>query len=293
MRALWSGLKFSVAVWLVVSSADAAPITAKAKIDVIDQVRVPAQEEGVLKRVIAQRGQEVAAGEILAEVDDTLIQLQAHVAGQELKVAKQRFDDDVSIRYAQKAADVYRADYIRLLQANQREPGVVPEAEIQLAKLRWEQYVLQAEKSEYERIIAGLEMNVSKAKLDAAEEHIKRSKIPAPWDGVVAESIRFEGDWVKPGDQILRMIRVNRVRVISAVKIAEHRPQDINGQPVTVRVDLPGGPETFEGTITNCASLVETNNEFLVWADLDNRKKNGSWILLPGMWATMTIEPRQ
>jgi len=89
------------------------------------------------------------------------------------------------------------------------------------------------------------------------------------------------------------MIRVNRVRVISAVKIAEHRPQDINGQPVTVRVDLPGGPETFEGTITNCASLVETNNEFLVWADLDNRKKNGSWILLPGMWATMTIEPRQ
>ncbi|NLE38534.1 MAG: HlyD family efflux transporter periplasmic adaptor subunit [Pirellulaceae bacterium] len=288
-----SGLVFSVAVSLVASSAGAAPITARAKVDFIEQARVPAQEEGVLKRVIAQRGQEVAAKDVLAEIDDKLIQLQARVAGEELKVAKQRFDDDVSIRYAKKAADVYRADYIRLLQANQREPGVVPEAEVQLAKLRWEQYILQAEKSEYEQIIAGLEMNVSQAKLDAAQEHIQRSRITAPWDGVVTELIRFEGDWVKPGDPILRMVRVNRVRVICGVKIAEHRPQDINGRPVTVRVDLPGATEIFKGTITNTASTVESNNEFLVWADLENRKKDGSWVLLPGMWATMTIEPRQ
>lgn len=293
MRVVLRNLAAPMTLLIVASLAQAGLIIKNdATVDFIDEARVPAQEEGVLEVVSVQQGQEVREGDVLAKIDDTLVQLQLKVAGEELKVAEQRFKDEISIEYARAAARVYYADYNRLKEANMEVGGVVSDAEVELAGLKYKQYVLQAKKSKYEQIISGLEMNVSQAKLDAAKEHIERSKIKAPWDGVVDEMIRYKGDWVKPGDPIVHMVRMDRLRVTCSVEIDRYRPQDIKGRPVTVRVDRPGGPKIFKGTITNWSPLVGSDNKFKVWTDLDNPKVNGFRILMPGMWATMTIETR-
>ena len=60
----------------------------------------------MLLEVLAQDGQQVEAGEVLARIDDTLTQLQKNVAEKELEVAIKRSQDQVSVDYARAAADV-------------------------------------------------------------------------------------------------------------------------------------------------------------------------------------------
>jgi len=295
MRILSTMFLTFAAVLAVVAPARAETITVKnATVYFIEDARVPAQEEGILREVSARDGQPVAKGDVLAQIDDTLVKLQHDVANAELAVAKRKSEDDIGIRYAKKAAAVNRADYIRLREANERLHGTVPQADIELARLKWDQFELQAEKSLSDQIIAGLEMKVSEAKMTAAEEHIARSQIKAPWEGVVYRVLRFTGDWVKPGDPVLHMIRMDKLRITCEINALKYSRQDVIGQPVTVRVALPGGStETFTGRIAHCSPMIEANDVFHAWTELDNRKRDGQWLLWPGMWAEMTVETKR
>ncbi|HLA83805.1 MAG TPA: HlyD family efflux transporter periplasmic adaptor subunit [Thermoguttaceae bacterium] len=257
----------------------------------IEDARVPAQEEGVLRELFVGDGQPVAKDAVLAQVDDTLVKLQHNVANAELAVARRKSEDKISVIYAKRAADVYKKDYERMRDSNARLPGTVPQADIELARLKWDQYDLQAEKSEFDRVNAEYEMKVSEAKMAAAEEHIKRSQILAPWDGVVDRVVRFTGDWVKPGDPILRMIRMDKLRVTGEIDARQYRREDVIGRPVTVQVELTKGVyQTFTGRITDGSHMIEANNAFHVWTEIDNPRRGNDYLLQPGMWAKMTIE---
>jgi multidrug resistance efflux pump len=291
---------FAVAIVALAASpaTPAEPIVKKdATVNFIEDARVPAEEEGILTEVLAKDGQEVAKGQVLAKIDQKLVELQRDVAQAEFVVAQRRSQDYISIDYANKAAAVFRADYERKLNINVKMSGVISKAEIEQARLQWEQYILQAQKSEFERGIAELDMKVSEAKRKAAQEHIERSNIVARWNGVIDRVARFTGDWVKPGDPILRMYRMDRVRVTCNIDAFKYTPQDVDGQGVTVTVTLPGNVvETFQSRVERCSSSVDLNDTFQVWTELDNRRAGGRpdgyWILRPNMIVTMTIQTK-
>lgn len=260
-------------------------------VSLVDEAQVPAQEEGVLKEVLAQDGQQVEANQVIARIEDTLSILQKNVAVAELEVANRRAQDRISIRYAQASADVLKRDYWRLVEANQKVPGTKPQAEIDMANLKYVEANAQAEKQEFELGIAALEAKVKEASLKAAEEHIVRREIKAPWAGVVDRMIRHTGDWVKPGDPLLRLLRLDKLRVKCHLNAASTAPSDAADRPVAIVVKLARGQSaTFQGKVTGVSPIVDSNGDFLVWAEVDNRKENGFWLLRDGMKADMTIE---
>ncbi len=259
-------------------------------VSLIEEAQVPAQESGELMAVIARDGQQVSAGEVLARIDDKLTKLELDVRKTELDVAVKRSQDMVSIKYAEAAAAVFKADYWRMVNSNKKVPGSVPKAEIEKAHLQYEQYRLQMVKSEFELEIAALEVKVSQAQVDAAQMHITRREIKAPWDGIVDEVHRHTGDWVNPGDPVLRLVRMDHLRIKASLSAYEHAPHEVAGRPVTVLVKLAhGATETFTGKIAGVSPLVDGNNQFLVWAAIANKKLNGYWTLRAGMEVVMTI----
>ncbi len=272
-------------------TARAAPVVfPNSLVSLIEETQVPAQESGELLAVIARDGQQVSAGEVLARIDDKLAKLELDVRQTELKVAEKRTEDTVSIDYAKAAADVLEVDYWRKVDANKNVPGSVPEADVQKAHLEYEQYRLQIIKSEFELAIAKLEVKVSQAQVDAAKEHIVRCNITAPWDGIVDEVHRHTGDWVKPGDPVLRLVRMDYLRIKASLSVDKYAPHEVIGREVTVLVKLAhGATETFKGKIVGVSPLVDGNNRFLVWAAIENKKLNGYWTLRAGMEAEMTI----
>ena len=271
--------------------ASATSVTRSGLVSLLEESHVAAQESGVLKEVLAQDGQQVAAGQRLALIDPTLAILERNVRETELHVARKRAKDTISVDYARSAAKVYERDYLRKLEANRRVSGSVPKAEIELANLQHEQYRLQTKKSEFELEIAALEVKVSEATLEAAEEHVRRREITAPWDGIVEKVARHTGDWVQPGDPVLRLVRMDRLRIKCFLNAAEYAPAEVVGRSVTVVVEglAHAGAEPFHGKVVGASPMVEANNHFLVWAEVENRKHNGYWVLRDGLKATVTI----
>ncbi len=271
-------------------AAAASVVLRDCLVSLIDEAQVPAQESGELLTVIARDGQQVSAGEILARVDGKLAKLELHIRQTELEVAEKRSEDMISIKYAKAAAAVFKADYWRMVDSNKKVPGSVPKAEIEKARLQYEQYRLQMEKAEFEMEIAALEVKVSQAQVEAANQHIIRREIKAPWDGIVDEVHRHTGDWVNPGDPVLRLVRMDHLRIKASLSAADYAPHEVAGRSVTVLVKLAhGASETFTGKIAGVSPLVDGNNQFLVWAAIANKKRNGHWTLRAGMEVEMTI----
>jgi len=258
------------------------------------EARVPAREAGVLVEVRVKEGDAVKAGDLLARIDDLEAQEAYKVARFNWEVAKEEAASDVSVRYAKAAAAVARAEYQAAIVANQRVPGTVPETEINRLRLTWERTMLEIEKAETDRRIAALKVNVKQAEAAMAYENLQRRQILSPLDGIVDEIRGRQGEWVKPGDMVMRVIRLDRLRIEGFINRAEVGPNEVAGKPVTVRVKLARGQEeTFFGRVDFASPTVPAGGQFRVCAEVENRQQNGHWLLGRGMTAEMTIHLTQ
>jgi multidrug efflux pump subunit AcrA (membrane-fusion protein) len=273
----------------VVQAAD--PVLPNCLLALDAEVQVPAQEAGRLLKLPAREGMQVATGDLLAQIDDTIPRMQHAVAQYKLKVAEREAKDDVNIRYASAAADVARADYDQAMDANRRVSGTVPQAEVRQRLLKYREMVLSIEKAEKDRAVAALQAQVADAEVQAAAANLERRRIVAPLDAVVVELTKHEGEWVQAGDPVMRLVRIDRLRVEGFLNAKDYRLAEIQGRPVSVVVKLARGEtQTITGKVVYVKPLIEAGGEFLVRAEVQNIKQNGTWLLSPGLNAEMTIQ---
>lgn len=260
-------------------------------VTLIDEAEVPAQEEGSLLDILVHEGQQVAKEEVLAQIDDRKVRMAENVARYELEAAKAEAENNVNVRYAQAAADVAGAEYQQAMDANRKMPNTHPQAELRRLLLEHRKFTLQIEQSEHELHLAGLTTKVKEAQLEAASTDVDRRKIRAPIDGIVVKRYRRVGEWVRPGDPLLRLVRADRLRIEGYLDATKISPAEVADQPVTIVVALPNGRrESFPGKIVFVSPLVEAGMQFLVHAEVTNRQENGYWLLRPGLPADMTIQ---
>jgi len=259
-----------------------------------EEAQVPAQEAGMLTKILVREGQQVATGELLAQSDDAIPKMQHAVAQFKLKVAEREAQDDVNIRYASAAADVAKADYLQAEEANKKVPGTVPQAEVRQRLLKWREMELSIEKAQKDMAVAALQAKVADAEVQAAAVNLARRRLTAPLDAVVVELTKHEGEWAQAGDPVMRVVRIDRLRVEGFLNAKDYRLAELQNRPVSVAVKLARGQtETFPGKIVYVKPMVEAGGEFLVRAEVQNRKQNGAWVLSPGLNAEMTIELKQ
>jgi membrane fusion protein, multidrug efflux system len=259
-------------------------------IKLVDDVKLPAKEAGVLVYLGVKEGDQVQDKQVLGRVDDEEAQAKKKVAEYALTSAIKRAQDDVDIRYSQKAADKAKADYDELLETNRLQAKAVTDSDVRQAKLDWEKMILSIEKSQRDRELAKYDAYTKKAELSAAELAINLCTIRAPFDGEVVTIYRDQDEWVSPGDPILRIVRLDTMEVEGAVPQKGFDPHEIQGCEVTVEVELARGrKEQTQGRINYVSSMVRLDGKYLVRAEVTNRKEHGRWLLGDGMTAVMTI----
>ena len=98
---------------------------------------------------------------------------------------------------------------------------------------------------------------------------------------------RHQGEWVKPGDTVLRILRIDRLRAEGYIK-AKYLGKVAKGREVRLTVELPqGGEVQLPGKIVLLDPQIEpVNAQLRVWAEFSNPDLQ----LLPGMRAKMTID---
>jgi len=260
-------------------------------VSLIKEASVPAREAGVLTEIPAREGMQVKAGDLLATVDDKLAKQQEMIAEFDWKVAAKQAQNEISVKVAESAAKVAEAEYQEALDANRRIPGTVPPATVRRLYFTAQRAQRQIEQAKFELGVAEMTRDARKAQLDFANFQTNRRKIQCPLPGVVVKVFKQKGEWVNPGDPVLRILWLDKLRVEGFVNVADFPPQKAFGRKVRIRVHSGQGDYTpIESKITFVSPIVEANGDYRVWADIENPKVNGVWTIFPGMTANMELE---
>ncbi len=266
------------------------PVLTGCLVKVDDDIKLPSKEAGVIVHLAVDEGSQVKTGDKLAQIDDSEPQMQKKAANYAWAAAVKKYEDDVEIRYSTKAAEVAKAEHELMEVTNKLAAKAIPLVEVRAKKLEWERSTLAIEKATHEKELAKYDAYTKQTEFDAAEMKIQRRSIVAPFDGEVVGVLRKQDEWVNPGDAILRLVRLDTMRVEGAVEQGEYDPYELQGCEVTVDVEMAHGrKETTKGRITFVSSLVRGDKKYLVRAEIANRQENGHWLLRHGLPATMTI----
>lgn len=129
--------------------------------------------------------------------------------------------------------------------------------------------------------------DVAAARLASMRLLLEKSEVKAPWTGRVASRRVEVGDYASPGQPLIELLQIDRLKVRGAAPAADV-PYLALGSSVTVRVDaFPG--EVFEGQVVRLGAELDPNTRTL---DVDAVLANGDGRLRPGLFGQMRISLR-
>jgi multidrug resistance efflux pump len=256
-------------------------------VTLIEQVELPAKEPGAMAELAVREGDVVERGRRLASIEDDEAKMSLTKAEHELSIARSKADNDVLVRFARKAYEVATAEYRRAQESVEKFRKSVSQTEMDQLRLTAEKAELEIEQAAQEQTVAMLAARQKETELECARLKLERHRLVAPFDGMVVQIKKHRGEWVSPGDAVLRLVRLDRLRV-EAFVAARDVPVDLAGRPATLTVELAGkGPTRFDATVVFVSPEVNpVNGQVLVWAEIENRDLR----LRPGQPATLTIE---
>ncbi len=148
---------------------------------------------------------------------------------------------------------------------------------------------LLAKKSitEQQYLDAVTERDVAMAQLETARLMLEKSRVAAPWPGTVAVRRVEVGDYVVPGQPVVELLEVRRLKV-RAPAPASDVPYLRRGLAAEVRLDVYPG-EVFHGEITCLAAELDPSARTL---DVEVEIPNAGDRLRPGMYARLEIPRR-
>lgn len=245
-------------------------------------------------------------------------------AGLSQRIAAMKAANDVAVRHATKSRDTSKAEFERAVQARKAFEKSISQTEIDRLKLILERNELEIEKAQFEKeladlqqqiessgiaqqdqIVARLRLSVEQAEwqkevdaltrdlksraLEQARLQLARRSIRSPLDGVVVQVYRQRGEWLEPGQRVLRVVRLDRLKVEGFVD-SRTVNSSMRGSPVRVRVQPVDGdkPVIVKGKLVFISPEIDpVNGQVRVWAEVENPDH----LLSPGLPAEMVIDP--
>lgn len=144
-----------------------------------------AEVEGRLVEV-ADSGSRVESGEVVAQIEDTALRLRSRELDGEVTRARARLNH--------LEAELQRFE--RLAQTNSAA-------------------ISQLDQTRNDRDIAASDLEVAQARLEQVEHQIDRTRITAPFSGVVAERRARAGERVNVGSEVLRLVNPDDLEVVA------------------------------------------------------------------------------
>ena len=237
------------------------------------------------------------------------------------QIADRKAENDVSVQASKKAELVAENELKRATEARRQFVDSVSQSEIDNLRLSYERTVLETKQAEFERVIDGLQaeaeaeaanshqLGVDRYTLELAqakvEQQIQRLQaqlqmhqlklaelassmqvIQSPIDGVVVERYRNLGDWVKAGEPVMRVIRLDRLRAEGFIT-ADQLDRFAVGQEVQLMIERSKKSTVQRKGVVKFISreLEPVSGEVRFWVEFDN----ASFDVLPGMRLSLSV----
>ncbi len=219
-------------------------------------VEIFSETEGRVLEVGADELASVQAGQLLARLDDTRARIELARA----EAARER---------AASQTILARADL-------ERNRGLAKRDAASRAAL---------DQSENASRLARAATLDAEAGIEDARDQLRKTRIEAPFAGVLRSFPVEMGEYLRPGERIAELLDVDQLRV--TIGLSDRQVVSVAAESVVeIEVDaLPG--ETFEGRIAQVGAAMDPGNrKFPVRIEIPNQDRR----LLPGMVAEIELE---
>jgi RND family efflux transporter MFP subunit len=247
-----------------------ASILVSGPIIVEHQVDLTAQRDGIVEKIFFDAPARVKSGTLLAELDGR--QIQANLAAARAKTRSIEAD----LKNWQAEAQVLKADYVR--QQHLMELGLTSQEQLEHAKYK-------AESDQWDILRVKETLNNGKEEEHSLELELEKTKVIAPFDGLIARRYARQGQNVGKGDRLFW------VTAESPLLMRFTLPEKVfgkirNGQPMEVlSPDVPG--EKHMARVKQVSPVVDpSSGTFEVLVELVGER--GS--LRPGMTASVQLD---
>lgn len=189
-----------------------------------NDARLSAEVTGRLLEV-ADVGTIVSKGDTVAYIEDTIIRL----------------------RRDEQRAEVERAGArLRYLESEERRYLKLAESNLAAAA--------KLEETRSDRDVSRGDLKVAKSRLAQIEDQLNRTRIAAPFDGIVVERLMMPGERVDTGDKVVRMLDQQHLEVIARAPL-EYFSYLVVGQ----RLQLRTGSVVASGTVRTVVAVGSEN----------------------------------
>ena len=281
-----------VATTQVVERAMRRSIEVVGSFDAEDEVTLSTKSSGELADVSVDVGTQVRKGQVIARLDSR--ELALHVEQAEAALAQavarlemrtgERFDADKQPDVRQAKAALERARYDWQAAQDLVNHGDISRQQYDVAQRAFEQ--AEARYQAALDAIRGLQAVVEerRAAVALAKKQLGDAAIVSPIDGVVREKRQSRGEYVKPGDPIAIIVKINPLRL--RLEVPETFAASIKpGQIVNLRVDSYPDRE-FQGKVKRISPALDEKNRSLT-AEAEVINRGGE--LKPGMFARAQV----
>jgi multidrug resistance efflux pump len=256
----------------------------------VSQVIVAAKKDGVVTAMEARPGMSVEVAGLLGRLEDGQARAQRLVVAAQHDIAQEKAANSVDVRYAEAAEKVAKTEHQRALDANKRSAGSVPQAEVDRLGLAHEKAILAVEQAVHMQRLSSLEVKVRAAEMAVVDVDLDDRRITAPIAGEVTEVPVQVGHWVRVGDPLVEIVRLDKLRVDGFADAARHAPNELVGRKVTAQFELERGRKAqLEGKLTFAHPEVDGNGQYRISAELANQQEQGRWLLRPGLAVTLVV----
>lgn len=254
----------------------AETVKATGTLDALRTVDIGTQVSGVVKTLYADYNTVVKAGDLLAELDPSLLETQVNVQKANLR----RSEVDLSQRKITLENDQKKLERQReLFTKNLVTKEALENAELQV----------KMDQASIDSSAAALVQ--TQANLSQAELNVSYTKIYAPIDGVITVRNTDQGRTVNASTSSPTLYTMatdlTKMKLTASIDEADVSRVRAN-QPVTFLVDSYGG-QTFRGTVRQ-VRLNAKNSQNVVTYETVIDVDNGDLRLKPGMTGNLTIE---
>lgn len=255
------------------------------------EVDVMAKVAGYIRSINVDIGDRVRTGEVLAmlevpEMQDDMARAAAGVAAADAEITTAHDD----LNRAKSAHDMAHLSYTRVLDVAKREPGLVPQQEVD--EVHSKDLVAEAEVSAAQSTLQTAERKANMARADQARWQTlqKYTVITAPFAGVVTKRYANVGAMIQAGTAsqtqampVIRLSQNNLLRLILPVPESAV-PSVHDGEQVDVTVSALH--RTFAGRVTRFADEVQKSTRTM---DTEVDVPNPNLTLVPGMYADVKL----
>ena len=254
------------------SSESPSVITVKnAKLTLIENVVVAAQDSGIIESVEIKEGDRVVPGQRLVQLESRVATAEFRVAkGQEV-IARLEADNDIEIRFANMSSQVSKKVFERSDSAQKQFPKSISKTELERLKLDYQRAQLSGEQAKHTQEISEMTQLLREQQSEVAQLRLENRRVKSPLKGTVVDVSAKKGEWVTAGEPLARIIDPSRLQVRALVNQV-HAFDLAEGSRAEFAVQWNEEVKTAAGVVTFVSPEINPiSEEFLVLVEIDNK----------------------